>query len=46
MAPHSHLNATAVLFVFAAVVATFGSLHLLSLTQDSRFSRAFLTLGF
>jgi hypothetical protein len=47
VAPHVHISAVHMLASIAAVVAVFGTLHLLALTSpDSRASRAFIALGF
>ena len=47
MDPHVHISATHLAASTAAVVAVFGTLHLLALTApDSRLARAFISLGF
>lgn len=47
MDPHVHISATALFASTAAVVAVFGTLHLLALSSDdSRAGRAFIALGF
>ncbi len=46
MNPHVHISATHLLASVAAVVAVFGTIHLLALTVDNRASRAWVTLGF
>lgn len=46
MEPHVHVNFVSLLASTAAVVAVFGTLHLLALSNDSRASRAFIALGF
>ena len=46
MKPHVHLTAVHGIAVICAVVIVFGTLHLLSLTKDNRFSRAWVGLGF
>lgn len=43
---HVHQGAVAVLPIIAVVVAVFGTLHLLALTSDNRFAKAWLSLGF
>lgn len=44
--PHVHISPVHLLASTAAVVAVFGTLHLLALTSDSRPSRALIALGF
>lgn len=46
MNPHVHISATHLVASVAAVVAIFGTIHLLALTTDNRASRAWVTLGF
>jgi hypothetical protein len=46
MTPHVHISPVAMAATIAAVIATFGTIHLLALTADNRASRAFLALGF
>jgi hypothetical protein len=46
MGPHVHISATHLLAGVAASVAIFGTLHLLAIGTDNRFSRAFISLGF
>lgn len=46
MEAHAHISAVHLLAGAAFVVAVLGTVHLLSLTHDNRFSRAFVTLGF
>jgi len=46
MEPHVHISATHLLAGVAATVAVFGTLHLLALSTDNRWSRAFVGLGF
>lgn len=47
VAPHVHISAVHLAANMAAVVAVFGTLHLLALsTPDSRIGRAFISLGF
>lgn len=46
MQPHVHIGAVHLLASTAAIVAVFGTLHLLALSTDSRASRAFISLGF
>jgi len=47
VAPHVHISAVHIAANMAAIVAVFGTLHLLALTSpDSRFARAFIALGF
>lgn len=43
---HVHVGALPLLALFAAMVALFGTLHLFALTNESRFSRAWIALGF
>jgi hypothetical protein len=44
--PHAHISPIHLLASIAAVVAVFGTLHLLALTTDNRASRAYVSLGF
>jgi len=44
--PHVHIGAVSLAASMAAVVAVFGTLHLLALTSESRAARAFIALGF
>jgi len=45
--PHVHISAVHVAANMAAIVAVFGTLHLLALSApDSRIGRAFIALGF
>lgn len=45
--PHVHINAVGLIASTAAVIAVFGTLHLLALSaEDSRLGRAFIALGF
>jgi len=44
--PHVHISPVHLVASTAAVVAVFGTLHLLALTSDSRPSRALIALGF
>ena len=46
MTPHVHLSPVHGIAFLALVVAVFGTVHLLSLTNDNRASRAFASLGF
>jgi len=47
VAPHVHISAVHIAANIAAVVAVFGTIHLLALSSpDSRAARAFLALGF
>ena len=46
MTPHAHLSAVHGIAYIALVVAVFGTVHLLSLSNDNRASRAFVSLGF
>lgn len=47
MEPHVHISATHIAANIAAVIAVFGTLHLLALSSpDSRLGRAFIALGF
>jgi len=47
MTPHVHISAVHMAANMAAVVAVFGTLHLLALSSpDSRLGRAFISLGF
>lgn len=46
MTPHTHLSPVLGVAVIALVLAVFGTAHLLTLTSDSRPSRALLALGF
>lgn len=46
MDPHVHITPMHLLASVAAVVAVFGTLHLLALSTDNRASRAFIALGF
>jgi hypothetical protein len=46
MEPHVHMSPVHALFTVAAIVAIFGTLHLLALGNDSRWGRAFMALGF
>lgn len=43
---HVHQGAVAVIPTVAVVFAVFGTLHLLALTSDNRFAKAYLALGF
>lgn len=44
--PHVHISPVHLLATIAFAVAVFGTVHLLCLTKDNRFSRAFIALGF
>jgi len=47
VAPHVHISAVHIGASIAAIVAVFGTLHLLALSApDSRAARAFIALGF
>ena len=46
METHYHFNAITAVAIFALIVAAFGTIHLLALTQDNRASRAWVSLGF
>lgn len=46
MDPHVHISPVHMLASVAAVVAIFGTLHLVALTVDNRLSRAYVALGF
>lgn len=46
MEPHVHITPIHLLASVAAIVAVFGTLHLLAITNDNRASRAFVSLGF
>lgn len=46
MDPHVHISPVHLLASVAAVVAIFGTLHLVALTVDNRLSRAYVALGF
>lgn len=47
VAPHVHISAVHIAANMAAIIAVFGTLHLLALTSpDSRMARAFIALGF
>lgn len=46
MQPHVHISPVHLLASTAAVIAVFGTLHLLALTSDTRPSRALIALGF
>lgn len=46
MDPHVHISAIHLLASMAFAIVVFGTMHLLSLSNDSRFSRALLALGF
>lgn len=47
MDPHVHLGGVNLVATVAAVVAIFGTLHLLALgNSDNRAARAFIALGF
>lgn len=43
---HVHQGAVTVLPIVAVVIAVFGTLHLLALTSENRFAKAYLALGF
>jgi hypothetical protein len=46
MNPHVHISPTHLVAGVAATVAVFGTLHLLSLTKDNAWMRAWQALGF
>ena len=46
VAPHVHIGAVSLAASTAAIVAVFGTLHLLALSSDNRAARAFIALGF
>lgn len=46
MTPHTHISATHLLASTAFIVAALGTLHLIAITNDNRWSRAFVSLGF
>lgn len=46
MDPHVHVTPIHLIAAIAAVVAVFGTAHLLALTANNRASRAFIALGF
>lgn len=46
METHYHFTAVSVVFFIALMVAVFGTIHLLALTNDNRASRAWISLGF
>jgi hypothetical protein len=46
VAPHVHTGAVHLMASTAAVVAVFGTIHLLALTSENRFARAWIALGF
>lgn len=46
MAPHVHISPVHMVAAAAATVAVFGTVHLLCLNADNRFTRAWVSLGF
>lgn len=46
MNPHVHITPVHLLASLAAVIAVFGTVHLLCLTSDNRVTRAIISLGF
>lgn len=46
MEPHVHITPVHILATMLAMVAIFGTLHLLALSNESRWGRAFMALGF
>jgi hypothetical protein len=46
MEPHVHISPVHMLATMLAIVAVFGTLHLLALSTDNRAGRAFMALGF
>lgn len=46
MEDHVHIGFVSLLASTAAIVAVFGTLHLLALSSEGRAGRAFIALGF
>lgn len=46
VANHVHIGFVSLLAQIAAVIAVFGTIHLLALTNESRAARAWIALGF
>lgn len=46
MEPHVHITPVHILATMLAMVAVFGTLHLLALSNESRWGRAYMALGF
>lgn len=46
VSPHVHIGFVSGAVAFLIVFALFGTLHLLALSTDNRWSRAFIALGF
>jgi hypothetical protein len=46
VADHVHIGAVSLFAQVLAIIAVFGTIHLLSLTSDSRWARAWIALGF
>lgn len=46
MKPHVHISPVHGIAIIALVIAVFGTLHLLALSNDNRASRALISLGF
>ena len=46
VADHVHITPISLIVQVAIVLAVFGTLHLFALTNESRFSRALIALGF
>ena len=46
MDPHAHISAVPLIAGIAATIAVFGTLHLLAIARDDRWSRAYIALGF
>lgn len=44
--PHVHVSAVHIIVGLLATIAAFGTLHLLAMTYDNRFTRAWIALGF
>lgn len=46
MEPHVHITPVHILATIVAMIAIFGTIHLLALSQESRWGRAIMALGF
>lgn len=46
VADHVHISPISLIAQIAIIVAIFGTVHLFALTNESRFSRAWIALGF
>ncbi len=46
VADHVHTGFVHVAFNILAIIALFGTIHLLSLSSDARWARAWIALGF